>query len=221
MIAQKNNHPQAGPTFINDFDIGGNPNCGVDSSHPCLYWQEPNYTSITVGGFFGSSLNLGYYDFAPRVTAAINDYNAAPAYNPYMNGTCTPSCSAAFWGAVMGCLVYGGTNWSGRGPVQYGNLGGGYGDGYYQFITFSNVYFNSDSRAQWNDSLNWAADPPNCTFNADGRKVAHHELGHVQALGHTAIDPAIMRQGPVNYYTLQTNDIQGLQGIYTGDQPSS
>jgi len=55
---------------------------------------------------------------------------------------------------------------------------------------------------------------------ADGRKVATHETGHLMSLGHTSYT-AEMHQGPGNFYSLQSNDIQGLQAIYTGTQPSS
>jgi hypothetical protein len=59
----------------------------------------------------------------------------------------------------------------------------------------------------WNHTLTYD------TYIADSRKVATHELGHVEALGHTGFT-AIMHQGAEPFYTPQTNDIQGLKAIY-------
>jgi len=54
--------------------------------------------------------------------------------------------------------------------------------------------------------------------DADGRKVAGHETGHVSSMGHTSYT-ALMHQGPENFYLLQSNDVAGLQAIYPGNYP--
>ncbi|WP_371876287.1 matrixin family metalloprotease, partial [Dictyobacter vulcani] len=68
-------------------------------------------------------------------------------------------------------------------------------------MTGNFTLFNSSNEISWNNSLIFSA------TQADGRKVATHETGHMEGLGHTAHDPAVMRQGGVSYYALQTDDI--------------
>jgi len=72
-------------------------------------------------------------------------------------------------------------------------------------IASSNVYFNSN--VIWNHSYTY-----DCG-DADSRNVATHELGHVNALGHTSYN-AVMKQGGETFWTPQSNDILGLQAIY-------
>ncbi len=89
--------------------------------------------------------------------------------------------------------------------------------GYYAFTSSTAVTFNNSSGSSWNNTLTWWDDGV-CAFQADGRKVATHETGHTQSLGHTG-NTAVMHQGPENFYTLQADDIAGLQAIYPGALP--
>jgi hypothetical protein len=41
-----------------------------------------------------------------------------------------------------------------------------------------------------------------------------------EGLGYTGHSPAIMQSGPVNYYALQTDDINGIKAIYPGYYPN-
>ncbi len=59
----------------------------------------------------------------------------------------------------------------------------------------------------WNHSLTYN------TFVADSRKVTTHEMGHVEALGHTGFT-AVMHTGAESFYKPQSNDIDGIQAIY-------
>jgi len=51
------------------------------------------------------------------------------------------------------------------------------------------------------------------TYVADSRRVATHELGHSEALGHTNYT-AVMRTGAGSFWKPKANDIAGIQAIY-------
>lgn len=54
----------------------------------------------------------------------------------------------------------------------------------------------------------------------DARTVVAHEMGHSEGLGHTGHSPALMMSGETCCYTLQGDDIAGLQAIYPGYWPA-
>jgi hypothetical protein len=78
-------------------------------------------------------------------------------------------------------------------------------------ITHSVLKFNRN--IVWNRSLNF-----NCTStvcNADSRKVANHEFGHMEGLGHESSSvTSVMRQGALTFYQVQTDDRNGIIAIY-------
>jgi len=200
--------------IMNNFDSGGNTTCGFDSTHPCIFWDEPANTSITVYQRLDSTLNQGSYDFTTPVENAFVDFNNVAAYNPFFNYCFTTSCgSGVFASGSLGCLVYGSTSWNKGSSTYSAKLAG-----YYAFFTSTAVTFNNNSVASWNNTLTWSSNAMTCAFQADGRKVATHETGHTQSLGHTS-HTAVMHQGPENFYTLQSDDIAGLQVIYPGTLP--
>lgn len=200
--------------LVNNFDTGGNVYCGFDTTHPCVFWDEPGYTSITVSQRLDSSLNQGSYDFTTPVENAFADFNAVSAYNPFYNYCFPSTCgTGVFASGLLGCLLYGQTAVN-YGPSTYSSKLGGY----YAFITSTRTTFNNSSSASWNNTLTWSSNGTTCAFQADGRKVATHETGHSQSLGHTG-NTAVMHQGAENFYTLQSDDIAGLQAIYPGALP--
>ena len=81
----------------------------------------------------------------------------------------------------------------------------------YTYANASNVMTSATIKfnplVTWNRSYNYGP------YVADSRKVAAHEIGHTQALGHTGFT-CLMYQGAVGVSTPQTNDVQGLQAIY-------
>jgi hypothetical protein len=200
---------------FNAFDTGGTPYCG-SSSYPCAFWQEPNYTSTSFNGYIDSSVDSDNYDFGTALNGAFSNFNSAPAYEPYIYSCYRDGCGpVSYYGSSLGCGIYGETTFPSLGPVEYGSKWG-----YYRFFKYDVVYFNTSPQAHWNNTLTWSFNSQTCVFQADGRKVATHETGHVMSLGHTSYT-AVMHQGPENFYKLQSNDIQGLQAIYNGTSPSS
>lgn len=197
---------------INNWD--SNPNdytCGYNSSVPCLYYPEPNHVSTSVYAYLDPSLaNVGGYNFDTAVTRALNDFNNVPAFNPYMYACYNAQCGAATSYSIgdLGYGVYGMTPYGYYGSVQYAS------GQYYAIMTGNYTIFNSANEIAWNNSLVFSA------TQADGRKVATHETGHFQGLGHTGHSPAVMRQGAVTYYALQPDDINGLESFYTGYIPA-
>lgn len=203
---------------FNDFDSGGSGYCGGSTTYPCVFWQEAHYTSITLYSYFDPSVDNDNYSFTTAINRAFSDFNAVPAYNPYTY-QCTnrPGCGTnVYYGSTgLGCGVYGSTTWPVLSSIEYSSS-----VGYYQFAREVVVYFNTNSLVSWNNSLTWSFNAQTCAVQADGRKVSTHETGHLMSLGHTSYT-AVMHQGPENFYSLQSNDIQGLEAIYTGTQPSS
>lgn len=191
-----------------------NPNdyqCGNTSSTPCLYWPEPGHVSSSIYAYFYPSLNnVGGYNFTTAVQRALNDFNNAPALNPYVysctNATgCLDSTSYSI--GDLGYAVYGQTPYGTIGAIQHSSQ-------YYSVMSGNGTIFNSSRYISWNNNLVFSA------TQADGRKVATHETGHMEGLGHTSHNPAIMRQGTVTYYALQTDDINGLSSQYNGNIPA-
>lgn len=45
-------------------------------------------------------------------------------------------------------------------------------------------------------------------------KVAHHEIGHFMALGHSSVSPAVMQEGLKYYQKPQQDDVNGLNSLY-------
>jgi hypothetical protein len=73
-------------------------------------------------------------------------------------------------------------------------------------MTYTTMVFRTT--VTWNHSFTYG------TNVADSRKVSMHEMGHVEALGHTGINPAVMRQGALSYWQPQYNDRIGIVAIY-------
>jgi hypothetical protein len=162
--------------------------------------------------YFDPSLaNVGGYNFDTAVQRALNDFNAVPAFNPYVNSCYNAQCGAATSYAIgdLGFGIYGKTPYGYLGSTQYSS------GQYYAIMTGNTTLFNSNEWISWNNTLTWGPE------QADGREVATHETGHFEGLGHTGHSPAVMQQGIApNYYALQPDDINGLESIYTGYIPA-
>ncbi|WP_146747158.1 matrixin family metalloprotease [Thermogemmatispora tikiterensis] len=190
-----------------------NPNdyqCGLTSSTPCLYWPEPNGNSSIVYTYVPTSLNnVGGYNFITAINRAASDFNAAPALNPYLYTCSNDSCVYQTSYAIgnLGYAIYGETPYGTIGSAQHSSQ-------YYAIMQGNYTLFNSTQWITWNNTLTFS------DTQADGRKVSTHETGHMEGLGHTAHNPAVMRQGATTYYALQPDDINGLETQYNGRIPA-
>ncbi len=183
---------------------------------PCLMWQEPHYTSINIYAYMDPGLQDSY-NFVTAIQIAFNSFNSAPAWNPYMYQCFTPGCGPVTyqkgWTDCTFSALTRPTNYST--PFHTSSR-----DQWNAYITSVTVTFTS--QVSWNNQLIWQGYNPEMPcqgLKADGRAVATHKTGHVVGLGHTDNAPAIMREGAVNYYMLQPDDINGLQYIYPGYFP--
>jgi hypothetical protein len=212
-------------TFTCDPNTGqcsGNPYCGQSSNSPCLYWSEPYFTSVKL--YFNLNSNFltgaGGYDYYDTVLQAFSEYNSISAWNPYMYSYTSggPGYVGTYAMGVLPCGKLGITNRVYSGPTYGYNAYWGDHEWYGLLSSTSTVFNNA---VYWNNSLDWTF--TSCSNeHADGQENAVHESGHVQGLGHTG-HAAIMYPNAsyanTPFEDLQSDDIQGIQGIYPGNQP--
>lgn len=169
--------------------------CG-DPGGYCIEWPTTSGgLSITVDVYLYSSLGQANLDLREDVRRTFTYWNDIPARNPYLRETTNVAISKLdVW---RGATIYP-DSWAETTP--YPQPGGGH-TMYYATIVFNSL-------VTWNRSYTYG------TYTADARKVAMHEMGHAEALGHTGISPAIMRQGALNYSIPQYNDRLGIVAIY-------
>src|SRR4029077_9980379 len=191
--------------------------CGVSQAWPCMYWQDPQHYSITIYGEINLSLTSMPPHWLPDMADAFNDFNSVPGANPFQYACQTAGCGQVdYYGGVVSCPLLATTGYLIT-NTEYSST-----FGWYSFFSPYNigVTYDNESRANWNESDTYSVN--GCNFSWDARYAARHETGHVQSLGHTGY-AAIMSNAipsPV-FHTLQPNDKSGLEGIYTGTQPSS
>ncbi len=230
------------PKTINTFDDDGYPNCGWQTSIPCIGWQEANYTSTSLYFYIDPSLSTGY-NYLPAIQRAFNDFNSAPAWNPYMymrvgGGSYVGTYSATSdpHSVFLDCWNYGGT-WRvyqipGQGPGSVAHLSSQYPSDWGSYIVSTTVIMNS--QITWNTNLQFSQIDYTCPsdMTADVYKAVTHETGHVVGLGHSN-NVAVMVSGgyrvidsngdtqPVTWNSLQPDDKNGLIDIYPGTGPTN
>lgn len=171
---------------------GAPQSCGdsATDAYPCIKWpQSSTGYSITVYVYLAPSLTFGNLNLQTDMRNGMSAWNSQAARNPFYNESGSGAVSAHRTATSVS------TYWAET--ITYSNSS--------NVVTSATIKFNE--LVTWNRSYTWG------TFVADARKVATHEIGHSQALGHTGIT-AVMKQGEVNVSTPQTNDLQGLQAIY-------
>lgn len=198
--------------------------CGNTSNQPCVLWQQPHYTVSWTNVYLDSSLAGRGVNFSGVLTNTVwpqiySQNNYSMNYRACYSAGCSPVLS--YYGGNLGCLVYGETVYYSLSQSEYSsqNLAGAGVIGWYAFFRGEEVIFNN-YWGYWNQNLTYQTGTDYCSFAADARKVAAHETGHSEGLGHTSYT-AIMHQGPENFYQYQSNDISGFNDIYPGNGPSS
>lgn len=176
------------------------PNSPTSCTNVSPYWCEAwpvnsNGSSVTVYFYRDPSLSgSSGENMATDVDNSAAQWNAAPAKNPFLYGNLNGASDTVT--VQMANIDPYGCTWGETIDYTGSNV---------HVITGADTYFNSV--VTWNHSYTYACG------EADSRKVATHELGHIEALGHTSYT-AVMHQGAESFWTPQTNDIQGLQAIY-------
>ena len=169
-------------------------NCGTSSDFPCIRWPKTsNNLSVTVKIYLDYSLTLGNVDLRSDIrTFAIPQWNGAPARNPILAETSSYD-NGLIW--VFRGSLYDPTAWGQTVPSWNSS----------NRITGANVRFND--LVSWNHTFVYAP------YQADSRKVTDHELGHSEGMGHSSA-VALMRQGALAHWALQTDDRNGVIAIY-------
>lgn len=187
--------------------------CGYDDTVPCLYWPEPNHVSTMLNASYDTSLgNIGpaHYNFTSSgvLSNSLGYWNQVQgAFNPLISNCNFSGCVDAvhYISGDLGAFIWAATDTGDFGSVQFAN------GQYYAIMNSATTTFNTE--VSWNNNFQYA------TLQADGRKVATHETGHIECLGHTS-HVAIMQQGDVRFFQPQADDINAMQSIYTGFIPA-
>jgi hypothetical protein len=189
--------------------------CGT-FPNDCIAWPRlANGQSSTTHVFLTSSLgSITTVDMGQDVLDSFGRWNAAPSNEPWLvqstamsnsTGYSLGSPTYIYVDAGLADSVYAQTStWT-----KY-QLGIGSDD---PVIVSFQIEISSTIR--WNHSFDFTCHMTgdDCVYWADSRKVTIHEEGHGMGMGHSGAT-AIMKQGATTYYTLQTDDINGIQHIY-------
>ena len=169
--------------------------CDNSSSYPCIKWpQKSNGYSITVYAYMDYSLSQANINLETDVTNGAAQWTGVAACNPFLYTT--GSGVDADIGLYRGTTVYS-DSWAETQTITLSSD--------VHKVVAANVTFNK--LVTWNRTYTYDV------YKADARKVATHELGHTEALGHTGYT-AVMHQGAESFWTLRTNDVQGMQAVY-------
>lgn len=186
----------------------------------CVAWPRlPNGQSVTTHVWLDSSLgSISWVDMGQDALDSFGRWNAVPANSPWLVQS-TARSNATGYSLGKPTEIYAGTDdladttYGATTPLTAYQIGSGSDD--HVILSFQTEF---NSTIHWDHTLDFTChstpDPTDpCVYYADSRKVTGHEEGHGLGLGHSGTT-AIMKSGTVTWYTVQTDDINGLKAIY-------
>jgi len=168
------------------------------------FYPKPSYAYVLYSGYWSStakpSTNVEYY-----VDSSVTGYN----YDTSV------SSGASAWNGIS--LKYGITSTTVADSADIKVFAGDTHDtSWADTLNYKN---KTDAGGCWSCSWNYSRIRINAPVyqpaSSDLRtKVMIHEFGHAAGMDHETVNKAIMKQGDNGYYTMQTDDKDGLKAKY-------
>jgi hypothetical protein len=172
--------------------------CNGVPPNVCVRWPKTaNNLSITIDVFLDDLLDNANVNLKADLRDAMTRWTNQPARNPFLRET-----QISFYSDVW--VLRGATNTFCQGIVWACT----------QLTVNSGTDMIISADMRFNQSVTWNHTFYYGTYDADSRKVATHEFGHVNGLGHTGFATAVMVSGQASFYNVKPNDLDGLQAIY-------
>ena len=167
--------------------------CDNSAQYPCIKWpQSGTGYSITIYVYEDYTLTQANINLQTDMGTACQQWTAIAARNPF--SYCSGNGVNYQVGAYRAATVH--------------------SDSWAETVTYSSGHTVTSATIKFNPLVTWNRNLTYSTYQADARKVAVHEMGHAEALGHTKWWSQVMHQGGLNFWQPQAGDIQGMQAIY-------
>lgn len=172
------------------------------------YWPKVSGPPSTVVKIYlDASLTAQEVNLKPVVRNTIDEYNALPALNPWLDEISNDNNEKIF---VKAQNLGDPEVFAQATRTVAGNT-----------ITYALIEFNT--LVIWKTTIGGSCyDPPGSDWvcTQDARKTSNHEMGHAQGLAHEfSPTTAVMRQGFLSYFHVQDDDEDGIVEIYGAYNP--
>jgi hypothetical protein len=174
-------------------------------------WTQPTVT-VHVGMSGTSPSGIAW---STALTDAVNQWNEKTDFTLVADPTYASPCGNApgVYGTdfgTTGCGISFGNSTLAVTLTNSGFVPSGFG---FSTFTRTSIVFNS--------AYSWDVYDGPRRSRIDFRRVALHELGHVIGLDHESSEAAIMQPAITDLYTLQPDDIAGVNALYGGNTSGS